>query len=61
LIGGRQPGLELATVAVVINQATGGRAVTREPRPPRPHAPSVEELAAHQAFLADIKDPIWAK
>lgn len=61
LIGGRQPGLELATVAVVMNQATAGRAATREPRPARPHAPSAEELAAHLAFLAEIKDPIWLK
>ena len=28
-------------------------------RPPRPHMPSVEELAAHQAMLAAIKAPLW--
>ncbi|MCK6449972.1 MAG: DNA polymerase III subunit epsilon [Alphaproteobacteria bacterium] len=61
LIGGRQPGLELATVAVVMNQATGGKAAPRQSRAPRPHAPSPDELAAHQAFLAAIKDPLWSK
>jgi DNA polymerase-3 subunit epsilon len=28
-------------------------------RPARPHAPSPEELAAHAAFLEQIKEPIW--
>ncbi len=56
LIGGRQPDLGLIVarteqVAVLIRE--------RIPRAPRPHAPSPEELAAHQAFLALIKDPIW--
>jgi DNA polymerase-3 subunit epsilon len=30
-------------------------------RPIRPHAPSAEETAAHDAFLAKLKDPIWLK
>jgi len=30
-------------------------------RPPRPHAPSEEELAAHAAFLKQISDPLWLK
>jgi DNA polymerase-3 subunit epsilon len=56
LIGGRQPDLDLLVaraerVAVLVRE--------RVPRPPRPHAPTPEELAAHQAFLAQIKDPIW--
>jgi DNA polymerase-3 subunit epsilon len=28
-------------------------------RPPRPHAPSDAELAAHAAFLAKLKSPLW--
>ena len=56
LIGGRQPDLGLVV-------ARAGRiavlARERVPRPARPHAPSVEELAAHQAFLARLKEPIW--
>jgi DNA polymerase-3 subunit epsilon len=56
LIGGRQPDLGLVAahaerVAVLIRE--------RIPRAPRAHAPSPEELAAHQAFLTLIKDPIW--
>lgn len=57
LIGGRQAGLEF----------TGGtRAATtvgpsaRPPRPPRPHGPSAEELAAHAALVATLKNPIWS-
>ena len=56
LIGGRQP--DLGLVAMVTR-----RRVTvvrhREIRPPRPHAPSAEELAAHRAFLEQLTDPIW--
>ena len=58
LTGGRQPGLAF--------QAGAGGAGGEEKaqgsgpfRPPRPHAPTPEELAAHKAFLAGIKDPIW--
>jgi len=28
-------------------------------RPPRPHAPTAEELAAHRAFLATLENPLW--
>lgn len=54
LIGGRQQGLELAADTEVIIE---GAAVSR--RPPRPHAPSPEEEAAHAAFLEKIDAPIW--
>jgi DNA polymerase-3 subunit epsilon len=56
LIGGRQPGLDLAVAAL------GDGALDRVDRParvPRPHAASAEELAAHAAFLAKIKAPLW--
>ncbi|HLY58649.1 MAG TPA: DNA polymerase III subunit epsilon [Stellaceae bacterium] len=56
LIGGRQPGLDFAVQA--LNAAAGG-AVERVMRPPRPHAPSDAELAAHEAFLAKLKSPLW--
>jgi DNA polymerase III subunit epsilon len=56
LIGGRQPGLDLA-VAVA---ATGALdALQRPARPPRPHAASPEELAAHAALVAKLKEPLW--
>jgi DNA polymerase-3 subunit epsilon len=57
LLGGRQPGLDFAATAV------GGTEIVlpqdRPPRPARPHAASIEELAAHQAMLAAVKAPIW--
>ncbi|WP_370156204.1 DNA polymerase III subunit epsilon [Ferrovibrio sp.] len=59
LIGGRQQGLGLAGLdgsgqTVVPLQTPRGPA-----RPPRPHAASAEELAAHAAFVAKLKDPLW--
>jgi DNA polymerase-3 subunit epsilon len=54
LLGGRQPGLDFAPALI-----TAGKAVARIARPPRPHAASPEELAAHQAMLATIAEPLW--
>jgi DNA polymerase III subunit epsilon len=56
LTGGRQPALSL-TEAIVTQVVDAVKAI----RPPRPHAASVEELAAHAAFIAGMKEPIWAK
>jgi DNA polymerase-3 subunit epsilon len=56
LIGGRQPDLGLVVVAA---RRTVLRVRERPPRPVRAHAPTAEERAAHQAFLALIKDPVW--
>ena len=72
LLGGRQPGLLPAaenkndTVALANNvehvssvlQVDGDEKLLR---PVRPHAPSAEETAAHEAFLAKLRDPIWLK
>jgi len=56
LTGGRQRGLSLA-------RTTGGAApaVAYEaaPRTPRRIVPSEAELAAHAAFVARLKDPLW--
>ncbi|MCW0182325.1 DNA polymerase III subunit epsilon [Zavarzinia sp.] len=54
LIGGRQQGFSLA-------RSTGTRIETRlrEVRPPRPHAPTEEELAAHAEMIAGIKAALW--
>jgi DNA polymerase-3 subunit epsilon len=53
LIGGRQPGLDFTAPEAGIVTAM------RIARPPRPHSPSVEELAAHEAMLALLTSPIW--
>jgi DNA polymerase III subunit epsilon len=59
LLGGRQPGLDFVAArdtAIVFVTAPLDRPV----RPPRPHAASPEELAAHAALLQTIADPMWA-
>lgn len=60
LIGGRQPGLELAREENAAMEAAP-EIRTSVARPPRPHAPSAEELAAHAALLEKLKDPIWSR
>ncbi len=54
LIGGRQPGLVLSVQATQVSIA-----VQRNIRPPRPHAPTGEELGAHAAFVAKIANALW--
>jgi DNA polymerase-3 subunit epsilon len=58
LVGGRQPGFELASQRKAETAATvelrSGPA-----RPPRPHGPSDAERAAHEKFMEQITDPIW--
>ncbi len=58
LIGGRQPGLDLASGVIA---AAPLLSLERPARPPRPHAATVEELAAHAALLQKIKDPLWLR
>jgi DNA polymerase-3 subunit epsilon len=53
LLGGRQPGLDFTLSE---NAAAPSR---RDPRAPRPHAPTPDERAAHQAMLALIAEPLW--
>ena len=58
LLGGRQPGLDF----VVPGTEMGIDLLAPSDRPvraPRPHAPTAEELAAHQAMLGLLKSPIW--
>lgn len=59
LLGGRQPGLDFAAVAIelAVDQMSGSGHLPL--RPARPHAPTHEEWAAHQAMLAAIKAPLW--
>lgn len=58
LCGGRQPGLSLDPVGRQQQEAV--RSTQDRPhRAPRPHAPATEEVAAHEALLSTLKDPIW--
>lgn len=58
LTGGRQRGLTLVTeqagVELVVYAHTGERT-------PRPIVPSAEEIAAHAAFLARLREPVWSR
>jgi DNA polymerase-3 subunit epsilon len=63
LTGGRQIGLSLLAEAMSASPqqwAAEFRPVERAPRAARPHAPSLDELAAHAQFIGKIKDPLWA-
>jgi DNA polymerase-3 subunit epsilon len=53
LLGGRQPGLDFTLPAAIAVDAA------RFPRPPRPHAPSADEISAHLAMLKMIAEPLW--
>jgi DNA polymerase-3 subunit epsilon len=65
LTGGRQIGLSLASITAADAPPKSGEArlgvapIKIVVRPPRPHAPSEEELARHAAFVATLVDPIW--
>jgi DNA polymerase-3 subunit epsilon len=60
LMGGKQPGLALATSRAA--SSAGPVLLDAAPvnRTPRPIQPLAEELEAHAAFLGKLKDPIWA-
>lgn len=58
LVGGREPGLALSLSE---NTSATMVMVERVAREPRPHAPTAEELAAHTAFIATIKNALWPK
>jgi len=60
LSGGRQRDLGLAPEMVAAG-LEGFSDQTRTFRPPRPHAASPAELAAHAEFLNRISDPLWLK
>ena len=65
LRGGRQPGLSLAgaEAGAAPDAADGEAPLTpaAEMQPPRPHAPTDEEVAAHEAFVATLTDPVWTR
>ena len=60
LNGGRQIGLALvAETEVTVTRTTVLVRRDRPVRPPRPHAASEAELAAHAAFLKTVSSPLW--
>ena len=62
LRGGRQPGLTMdAPTAIRAGTEAALPTAERKIRPPRPHAPTEAELAAHVAMLTLIKNPLWAR
>jgi DNA polymerase-3 subunit epsilon len=63
LIGGREPGLALASNRGGSKgpAASAQTEVVRQMRAPRPHAASEEERAAHGEFIAKLTDAIWLK
>lgn len=66
MMGGRQHGLGLASAGTATAaQAEDSVSVQaqhqRTYKEPRPHQPTQEEAAAHEAMLAELKDPIWIK
>lgn len=58
LVGGREPGLGLASNGKVEKSDVTVK-TDRIARPARPHAPSPQELSSHVQFLETIKDPVW--
>jgi len=60
LTGGRQIGLGLVE-DVQETRVVIGTVGVREPRPPRPHHPGIEELERHRAFLSKLANPLWAR
>jgi len=63
LIGGREPGFDLAGGPASGGGGTAASSLIRErpARAARPHGASAEELAAHQEFIAGLKDAIWLR
>jgi DNA polymerase III subunit epsilon len=60
LTGGRQIGLGLVADTDARDVNVSGPTVTvREPRVPRPHFASAEELERHRAFIARMASPLW--
>ena len=64
LRGGRQPGLSLAAAeAGASSEAIANEgeipAPSADVRAARPHAATADEIAAHDAFVATLKEPMW--
>ena len=58
LLGGRQTDLGLKPGA---RTTVAGNGQQRRFRVARPHAPSAQELARHEAFVDKLDDPVWRR
>ena len=58
LLGGRQPDFALDAKKAGVG---AGAPVERRKREARPHLAPADELAAHEAMLAKLTDPLWAR
>ncbi len=64
LVGGREPGLALGASGrgSSASDTDAVKVVVERPyRAPRPYSVPAEDLAAHEAFLAKIKNPLWTR
>jgi DNA polymerase-3 subunit epsilon len=62
LTGGRQIGLGLVADTEPLGISSGASTVrVRQRREPRPHAPLVEELNRHRAFIEKLVNPLWSR
>jgi len=61
LIGGRQPGFDLAAGRAQSARGTAAAPVARVARPARPHAPTEAEAEAHAQFIGRLKGAIWTR
>ena len=64
LIGGRQPGLVFAQATAARRTAPARNGLPSDAsiaRAVRAHAPTDGEAAAHAAFIAKLKDPVWGR
>lgn len=61
LIGGREPGLALASSRQAAASAAAQTGTVRQARAPRPHAASEAERAVHGEFVAKLTDALWLK
>ncbi len=61
LLGGRQAGLvlEAEEIGAELVMAPSGATNGKLYRAPRPHAATADELEAHAAFIAKLKDAVW--
>jgi DNA polymerase III subunit epsilon len=59
LRGGRQQDLAISSITTATIEEI--QTNTREHRAARAHVASDEEIAAHEAFLTQLKDPLWKR